>query len=221
MGIKESKKGSTLGVIAKDAEFPGAFMDSWRDFWGKKKGDVKSVDIMSGLTYLMAPKEEGELVNIKKASQVTSDVFSKYLKEQIMDIIDNDKKVKHSKLAEGVEKAVTDKKYAPNLDTQQLDLCYPAIVQSGGNYKLKFSVSSDKENVHFGAIMCTFGARYKSYCSNVARTMLVNPSEKIQKTYEFLVQLEELIFNELKDGVKMSKVYEMVVSKTKKERPDL
>ena len=66
-------------------------MDSWRDFWGKKKGDVKSVDIMSGLTYLMAPKEEGELVNIKKAAQVTSDVFSKYLKEQIMDIIDNDK----------------------------------------------------------------------------------------------------------------------------------
>ena len=109
--IKESKKGSTLGVIAKvltemllwitllmfirdffqDAKFPGAFMDSWRDFWGKKKGDVKSVDIMSGLTYLMAPKEEGELVNIKKAAQVTSDVFSKYLKEQIMDIIDNDK----------------------------------------------------------------------------------------------------------------------------------
>ena len=77
--------------IFQDAKFPGAFMDSWRDFWGKKKGDVKSVDIMSGLTYLMAPKEEGELVNIKKASQVTSDVFSKYLKEQIMDIIDNDK----------------------------------------------------------------------------------------------------------------------------------
>ena len=75
----------------QDAKFPGAFMDSWRDFWGKKKGDVKSVDIMSGLTYLMAPKEEGELVNIKKAAQVTSDVFSKYLKEQIMDIIDNDK----------------------------------------------------------------------------------------------------------------------------------
>ena len=39
-------------------------MDSWRDFWGKKKGDVKSVDIMCGLTYLMAPKEEGELANI-------------------------------------------------------------------------------------------------------------------------------------------------------------
>ena len=33
----------------------------------------------------------------------------KYLKEQIMDIIDNDKEVKHTKLADGVEKALTDK----------------------------------------------------------------------------------------------------------------
>jgi hypothetical protein len=37
---------------------------------------------------------------------VTLDVFSKYLKEQVMDIIDNDKKLRHSKLAEGVENAI-------------------------------------------------------------------------------------------------------------------
>ena len=37
------------------------------------------------------------------------DVFSKYLKEQIMDIIDSDKKVKHAKLAEGIEAAITGK----------------------------------------------------------------------------------------------------------------
>ena len=116
-------------------------------------------------------------------------MFSKYLKEQVMDIIDNDKKIKHSKIAEGVENAIQvtklyfirliktlssdvrsiftnfilfvphlhfsfqDKKFANNLDTSQLDACYPAIIQSGGNYKLKFSVNSDKENVHFGAIV--------------------------------------------------------------------
>ena len=55
--------------------------------------------------------------------------------------------MKHAKLSEGVEKAVTDKKFVPNLDTSQLDLCYPAIIQSGGNYKMKFTVASDKENV--------------------------------------------------------------------------
>ena len=175
----------------------------------------------SSFAVIMASREDSEISTIKKACQVTTEIYSKYFKEQLMDIIDNDKQVKHTKLAEGIEKAVTDKKYAPNLDTTQLDLCYPAIIQSGGNYKLKFSVTSDKENVHFGAIMCSFGARYKSYCSNIARTMLVDPSDKIQKTYEFLVQLEEYIFAELKDGVKMSSVYDKVVAKTKKERPDL
>ena len=97
---------------------------------------------------------------VKKACQATVDVFSKFLKEKIMDIIDGDKKVKHSKLAEGIENALNDKEYVGNLDTSQLDLCYPAIVQSGGNYKLKFSHATDSNPVHFGAIVCTFGARY-------------------------------------------------------------
>ena len=45
------------------------------------------------MAYIMSVKEESELSTIKKACQVTVDVFSKYLKEQIMDIIDGDKKV--------------------------------------------------------------------------------------------------------------------------------
>ena len=50
-------------------------------------------------------------------------------------------KVKHSKLTEGVEQALNDKKYVTGVDMNQVDLCYPAIIQSGGNYNLKFSVS--------------------------------------------------------------------------------
>ena len=123
-------------------------MDSWRSHFAKNNDGLKTLDMLTAITYLMAPKDENELGSVKKAAQVTSDVFSKYLKEQIMDIIDNDKKVKHSKLAEGVEKAITDKKYGPNLDTSKLESCYPVIVQSGGNYKLKFSVVSDKASFY-------------------------------------------------------------------------
>ena len=120
-----------------------------------------------------------------------------------------------------MENAITDKKYVPNLDTQLLDHCYPAIVQSGGNYKLKFSVISDKENVHFGAIICSFGARYKSYCSNIVRTMLVDPSDKVQNSYDFLVSVEEHILSKLKDGAALKDVYESSLKKVKTERPDL
>ena len=178
-GVKESRSGKNIGVFAKDFErFPGAFLTAFREVVSRQK--FQKTDVSVPMAYIMAPREDSEVNTIKKACQVTVDVFNKYLKEQIMDIIDNDKRVKHTKLAEGVEKSVTDKKFVPNLDTSQLDLCYPAIIQSGGNYKLKFSVASDKENVHFGAIMCSFGARYKSYCSNIVRTMLVDPSDKVQ-----------------------------------------
>ena len=43
--------------------------------------------------YLMAPKEQIELLFIKKACQVSVDLFNKYLKEQVMEIVDAGKKV--------------------------------------------------------------------------------------------------------------------------------
>ena len=216
--IKESHNGKKLGIFIKDKDFPGSFMDAWRNSSGK----FLTEDMSNVIAQIMAIKEDNEMITIKRACQTTIDVFSKYLKEQIMDIIDSDKKVKHSKLAEGIEAAITDKKYvSQNLDTSQLDLCYPAIIQSGGNYKLKFSHISDKDNVQFGAIVVTFGARYRSYCSNIARTFLVNPSDKIQSTYNLLVSTEEEILTRLQDGVKLSDVYKCAVNLVKKENSEL
>jgi Xaa-Pro aminopeptidase len=49
------------------------------------------VDVSSAIAYLTASKDEAELQIMRKASQVTVDVFNKYLKDQIMEIIDSDK----------------------------------------------------------------------------------------------------------------------------------
>lgn len=216
--IKESKNGKTIGVFAKE-NYPGPFMDSWRNML--KKEEFEQTDVGASIAYLMAPKEDTEVLTIKKACMVTVDVFTKYLKDQIMEIIDSEKKVKHVKLAEGVESAVNDKKYVSGVDINQVDMCYPAIIQSGGNYNLKFSVTSDKNTLHFGAIICSLGARYKSYCSNIVRTLLVNPTEAIQNNYNFLVNLEEEVMKKLQAGVKLSEVFEAGCNYIKKEKPDL
>lgn len=216
--MKGSRKGKTLGVFAKD-NYPGEFMDLWRA--ALKKEDFSTADISPAVAYLIAPKEDTEIITIKKACMVTVDVFTKYLKDQIMEIIDSDKKVKHSKLAEGVETAVTDKKYVTGVDVSQVDMCYPAIIQSGGNYNLKFSAVSDKNILHFGAIVCSLGARYKSYCSNIVRTLLVNPTDEIQNNYNFLITIEEEIIKKLVANTKLSEVYEAGVSFVKKEKPNL
>ena len=55
--------------------------------------NCRSVDVSSGAAYLMAAKEENELSIIKKACQISVDLFNKYLKEQVMEIVDADKKV--------------------------------------------------------------------------------------------------------------------------------
>ena len=53
----------------------------------------RSVDVSAAAAYVMAAKEESELAIIKKACQVSVDLFNKYLKEQVMEIVDADKNV--------------------------------------------------------------------------------------------------------------------------------
>merc|ERR1719431_1184245 len=173
--------------------------------------------------YLMAPKEDTEIGIVKKAAGLSSDLFSKYPKEQIMDIIDGEKKKSHSKMCKDIEEQIANKesKLLANVDKSAVDMCYPPIIQSGGNYKLKFSVVSDKENLHFGAIVCSLGVRYKSYCSNIVRTMLVDPSQEVQDLYTYLVSLEDLIVAKMQAGVKLSSVYSAAMDNVKKERPEM
>lgn len=216
--IKSSKNGKALGVFSKDG-FPGEFCESWKT--AIKDDNFDNVDVGGAIAYIMCPKDEPEINNMRKASLVSVDLFNKYLKDQIMDIIDSDKKVKHSKLCEGVESALTDKKYVTGVDTSLLEMCYPPIIQSGGAYSLKFSALSDKNHVHFGAIVCSLGARYKFYCSNISRTFLVNPSDEIQENYNFLLNVQEEILKMLKPDVKLNEIYDSTLEFVKKEKPKL
>lgn len=90
--MKSSKKGKTVGVFIKDG-FPGEFCESWKA--ALKTRNFENVDIGAAIAYIMCPKDEPEINSIKKASMVSVDLFTKYLKDQIMDIIDSDK-VSHS-----------------------------------------------------------------------------------------------------------------------------
>lgn len=60
--------------------------------------------------------------------------------------------------------------------------------------------SSDKNHMHFGAITCAMGIRYKSYCSNLVRTLMVDPTQEMQDNYNFLLQVEEELLKQLKHG---------------------
>ena len=55
-------------------------------------------------------------------------------------------KIRHSKFKDLIDAALHNKKYISGVDNTFLDMCYPAIIQSGGNYQLKFSTERFKQN---------------------------------------------------------------------------
>lgn len=59
---------------------------------------------------------------------------------------------------------------------------------------------SDKNHMHFGAITCAMGIRYKSYCSNLVRTLMVDPPQEMQDHYAFLLQLQDEMLKEMRHG---------------------
>lgn len=218
--IGKSREGKALGVFSKD-KFKSEFIDLWKDALRAAKIE-NTVDISPALAYVMSLKDDHEISLTKRASQMSVDVYSKYLRQQIMEIIDSDRKIRHNKLSEMVEEAFQNKKFVgQNTDTSQVESCYPAIIQSGGNYNLKFSVQSDKNSLDFGTIVCMLGARYKYYCSNIVRTLMVNPSEEQKEVYTFLVDLQEHIIEKLRDGEKLSDVYVEGVKYATDHRKDL
>lgn len=64
--------------------------------WSRDHCDVNEcsspgqVDISTVVAYTMAVKEDGELALMKKAATITSDVFTKFFKERVMEIVDAD-----------------------------------------------------------------------------------------------------------------------------------
>lgn len=202
----ESKR---FGEFSKD-RFKNDFITEFR----KRLNELnfQTVDVAAAFAYLMAVKEDNEIETIKKACGVTVEIFNKFVKDQITVIIDAEKRIKHSKFGDQIEKTIEDKKYIKNLDKSLLEVCYTPIIQSGGNYNLKFSAENDKNNIHFGSIICGLGIRYKQYCSNIVRTILVSPTDDQQKIYEFLLELEERALEKLVDGARICDVYNSIIN---------
>lgn len=126
-------------------------------------------------------------------------------------------------MAEGVELALSNRIFLPDwVDATQLKLCYSPIVQSNGNYHFDRNAGSDHEYVESGPIVCSMGVRYKSYCSNISRTLLpANTSEAMQSNFNFIQNLEQQLLKKLIPGNKLCEIYECGLAYAKKVRPDL
>lgn len=131
----------------------------------------------------------------------------KFMKSKLVNATDLKKKVRHNKFADDIEKEMVEVKQQGDM-SGHVEACYTPIVQSGGKYVLKFSAQSPDTAMDYGCVVGTVGCRYRSYCSNVGRTMLLEPSDELEKQYETAMAMEAAIIEALKPGAVLKDVYE-------------
>uniref|UniRef100_A0ACD5VAV6 Uncharacterized protein n=1 Tax=Avena sativa TaxID=4498 RepID=A0ACD5VAV6_AVESA len=149
----------------------------------------------------------------------------KYVIPKVEKIIVDERKVTHSKLMVLTEKILlTPINIDVKLKAENVDICYPPIFQSGGKYDLRPAAFSNDEDLYYDSgsvIICAFGAKYSGYCSNVARTFLVDCTAEKSNAYKVLRQAHDAAIAALTPGSKVSSSYQAAVAVVRDKAPEL
>jgi nucleosome binding factor SPN SPT16 subunit len=186
------------------------------------------VDIAQALsTAALAIKDEAELISTRDASRTSARILKNYFVEEMSTIVDQEKTIKNSTLADKVMNKIEDAKFLTSLKisddfhSENVDWATQPTVQSGGKYDLRFASEPDDQNMHAGVIVSALGIRYQSYASLVARTYLVDPSKEQEANYKLLATIHDSIINSIRDGVTAKEVYAKAFAQVKQKKPTL
>uniref|UniRef100_A0A1I7SA86 FACT complex subunit n=1 Tax=Bursaphelenchus xylophilus TaxID=6326 RepID=A0A1I7SA86_BURXY len=205
--IKES--GNSYGCFAKES-FDSEFTTSWQD--AVKESNAKAVDVTLSFALLFAVKDDKEISLMRRSAEATANAMN-VLKKKIVNIVDTEKKVKHSRLADEMERLIVSKEVQGKLAQNEgsLEAGFTPIIQSGSKCALKFSANNSDSNISYGSVPCCLGMRFMSYCTNVARTFALEPADSYEKVYDTLLSIQQKLLKEMKPGNTISDVYKKTV----------
>lgn len=222
-----------VGVLTKDTS-KGPFVDEWKKVFADNCKDIEEVDIAQALSAAaFSVKDETELRAMRTSSKACVALLASYFVDEMSDILDQEKKVKHRVLADKVYGKIEDAsfwkkvelpdktKLPSDLDPEQLDWILGPVIQSGGKFDLKWQADSEEDVLHPGVIIAAMGLRYKSYCSQIARTYMVDPNKSQESNYKFLLAVHKLVINSIRDGAVVKDVYAKALRYVKEKKPEL
>jgi nucleosome binding factor SPN SPT16 subunit len=225
--LAEVKNYAKVGLISKDNYSGDLYENTWKPKF--EALGLEQVDVTAGISHLLAVKDPEEMKLMKTAANASSAIMSKYVINEIARIIDDEERIKHEDLSTKIEKVLENQKILgkcgllnSGIELGLLDWCYTPVFQSGSDYDLKPSAMSNEKKLVAGVVLASVGLRYSSYCSNVGRTILIDPSTNQQNYYKKLLALQEyLVSTVIKDGVSMKAVYEAAQAWLGENEPNL
>jgi len=216
------------GILSKSGKKVGLIREEIKGFADKFQTTINDhftfVSFSEGLSEVMMLKDKYETSTMRKVSELTSQAL-KYFQKTMEKLINKDQTKKHSEISESLLSILENPKMVKSqLKPDNLDVCYDPIIQSGGKYKLKPSAESTEDQLHYdyGVVVAMMGFRLRDYCSNIARTFLIDPSSEQKEIYNILVTVFKKGLLMLRDNVELHKVYEKCVATIRKsKRPNL
>jgi nucleosome binding factor SPN SPT16 subunit len=218
--LLSSSQQPKLGLFTKEREANvsgGGLLAPWEQKINEALEEGKEisalVDVSAGVAFTMSVKDETELDLMKKSSVLSNKVMKHGYVKKMEEVIDSEKKITHEAMASYIDQILEDpSKIGLKVPAEEVQSCYFPIVQSGGNYDLRVSAYSSTENLSHDIILASLGARYRNYCSSIARTFLVDPPKRVSEIYELLLEVQEACLQAMKPGNPMKNVHKAAVS---------
>jgi nucleosome binding factor SPN SPT16 subunit len=218
--LLSSSQQPKLGLFTKEREANvsgGGLLAPWEQKINEALEEGKEisalVDVSAGVAFTMSVKDESELDLMKKSSVLSNKVMKHGYVKKMEEVIDSEKKITHEAMATYIDQILEDPStIGLKVPGDEVQSCYFPIVQSGGNYDLRVSAYSSPENLSHDIILASLGARYRNYCSSIARTFLVDPPKRVSENYELLLEVQEACLQAMKPGNPIKNVYKAAVS---------
>jgi nucleosome binding factor SPN SPT16 subunit len=213
-----------LGVLdkewdmnSKSAKGNATLVQGWQSFLTAKQ--VDRVDVSAGIGVVMATKDTEEMDIIRKSSILTNKILKHGFIPRLEEIIEKEIPISHEALSNEIEDMIDNpSKIQLKVPQEHVQSCYNPIVQSGGEYDLRVSAQSNNNTLKYDVITVSFGSRYQLYCSNLARTFLVDPPKSVKESYEILVLIQDACIAAMKPGNPLKAVYAAAVQKLEEEK---
>uniref|UniRef100_A0A6V2I6E2 FACT complex subunit n=1 Tax=Ditylum brightwellii TaxID=49249 RepID=A0A6V2I6E2_9STRA len=207
-----------VGVLMKEwpsekrESIGGPLVSGWeKSLTGADGLDVS--DATPGLSLFMSIKEDSELDLMKKSSVLSNKILKHGFIKRIEEVIDSELNVTHTQLSGEIDGIIEDpSKINLKVPKEHVQSCYFPIVQSGGEYDIKISAQSTEKSLKYDIVTVSLGSRYQNYCSNVARTFLVDPPKEVSETYEVLLSMQEECLRAMVPGRPLKSVYATAVN---------
>lgn len=219
-GAAADENAMKLGLVAKEKVL-GPFAENWLK--AVQAAGVDELDVSLGWARTLMLHDDLELKHLKTSAVISVQVIQRHFVTPMEQKINDDEVITHEKLALQVDR-VWEKPnlISPKLSADNVDASFPTIVTSGGDYDITPGKGPDKRRLHFGSIICALGARYRNYCSTVARTYMINPTKHQETLYKLILEAQSSMIDKLGEkGVKMSDVYNAGLGVVEAAAPEL